>query len=79
MDHFLICENSRCRLVVDTLIEGKTPGNGRFVLEKCPECGSAWSANCPFSGRPLVVQWLNALPHCLCCNRRLAATAAAAA
>ena len=79
MDHFLICENAACRLVVDTLIEGKTPASGKFVLEKCPECGSAWSSTCPFSKRPLVVQWVNGLPRCLCCNRRLAPAAAAAA
>jgi hypothetical protein len=77
MDHFLICENPNCRFVVDTLIEGKTPANGSFVLHACPECGGKWSATCPYSGRALIVRWFQGLPHCLCCTRKLLANKAA--
>lgn len=79
MDHFLICKNPNCRFVMDILIGGKTPARQQFVLSSCPECGSAWSTSCPFSGSTLVVQWLRGLPHCLCCSQRLLAKAVKAA
>ena len=70
MHHFLICGNPRCRFVLDLPGSGKPLRRSRVVLSECPECGSGWSANCPFCIQPLSLAWRGQLPHCAHCHRR---------
>jgi hypothetical protein len=73
MQHFLICANPRCRFVLDLHISGKPLRRSRVLLSECPECGSGWSANCPFCAQPLNLAWHDQLPHCAHCRRRFLA------
>jgi hypothetical protein len=70
MQHFLICGNPSCRFVLDFPGFRKPLRRSRAVLSECPECGSGWSANCPFCVQPLSVAWRDQLPHCAHCQRR---------
>ena len=73
MPHFLICSNPSCRLVLDFRVPGEPPRRSRVPLNECPECGSGWSANCPFCIQPLSIAWHHELPHCAQCRRRFLA------
>jgi hypothetical protein len=76
MDHFLICENPKCRFVLD-LHEGRNVvSRSDILLSECPECGRPWSNHCPFCIQPLGVAWRGELPHCSNCRRKLQAEAA---
>jgi hypothetical protein len=68
MEHFLICGNPSCRFVLD-LQEVRKPLPG-LLLNECPECGSQWSATCPFCAQPLSIIWHGHRAHCAQCNRR---------
>ena len=78
MDPFLICANPRCRFVLDLQegLNGRVLARNEMFLNECPECGGAWSANCPFCVQRLAIEWRNELPHCLHCSRKLQAAAA---
>ena len=78
MDHYLICQNPKCRFVLDRLIDGK-PMDIPRLLKNCPACGSAWSSTCPFCSRTLSVTFDSGFPDSACCGHRLRAESAAAA
>ena len=72
-DRFLICENSRCRFVLDLFAEGKMLSRRSLHLSNCPECGATWSLQCPFCSHTLEVTWIEELPHCGRCLQKLQA------
>jgi len=76
MESFLICENSKCRMVFDLRENGRTLPRSKTIVNECPECGSQWSRTCPFCRKPLEVAWRGGLPHCLSCHQKLHAKAA---
>jgi hypothetical protein len=71
MENFLICENSKCRFVVDLREGGSVLSRSQIVLNECPECGQPWSTVCPFCSQALDVGLLGGLPHCSHCHRKL--------
>jgi hypothetical protein len=73
MRHFLICSNPSCRFVLDFQMSRNPLRRSRVPLSECPECGSGWSANCPFCIQPLSLAWHDHLPHCGHCHRRFLA------
>jgi predicted RNA-binding Zn-ribbon protein involved in translation (DUF1610 family) len=78
METFLICENPKCRFVLDLGEKGRVASRRRAVLNDCPECGHQWSRTCPFCSHPLGVAWPNELPSCSSCHQKLKAEAEAA-
>jgi hypothetical protein len=76
MKHFLMCENSQCRFVLDCGRNGSFRTLAKNGLPKCPECGGQWSAKCAFCSGSLTVAWIDGLPHCFSCHRKLRAEAA---
>jgi hypothetical protein len=79
MEHFLICANPCCRFVLDLQETARPLRRPAAFLNECPECGSQWSANCPFCVQPLRMVWRGHLPHCGHCHHKLHAEAKAAA
>jgi DNA-directed RNA polymerase subunit RPC12/RpoP len=73
MPRYLICNNPRCRFVLDLQISGKALRRSRVPLSECPECGSGWSTSCPFCAQPLNLAWHDQRPHCAHCSRRFLA------
>ena len=73
MTRYLICENAACYFVLEVSNQERQGIRRHPSLSACPECGSNFRPTCPFSGRPLLVQWLGGLPHCACCRRKLQA------
>jgi hypothetical protein len=73
---FLICENPSCHMVLDLRENGHVLPPAEIIVNKCPECGSGWSPQCPFCNKPLEVDLRSGLPHCFRCNRKLQAKAA---
>ena len=71
MESFLICENSKCRMVFDPRENGRALPRSKTIVNECPECGSPWSGTCPFCRKPLEVAWRGGLPHCLSCRQKL--------
>lgn len=78
MDHFLICDNPRCRFILDRRLNGKSLDGPQFILKKCPSCGGSWSSTCPSCGQALAVKLVDGLPHISCCQAKTHSTAAAA-
>jgi hypothetical protein len=76
MQSFLVCENSRCRMVLDLRENGRVMRRWELIIDECPECGGRWSSNCPFCGKSLEVVWRAELPHCSRCHQKLHAEAA---
>jgi hypothetical protein len=77
MENFLICGNPSCRFVLD-LQEVRTPLRSlQSLLSECPECGSQWSATCPFCAQSLSIIWHGHRAHCAQCHRRFHAPVAA--
>jgi hypothetical protein len=77
MVRFSICDNPKCRFILDNRI-GKTLGKAQLVLAKCPECGGSWSHSCPSCGQQLAVKIIGGLPYSVCCERKQHAKARAA-
>jgi transcription elongation factor Elf1 len=75
MSDFLVCSSSYCRFVID-LQEARKPLSGSF-LKQCPECGSSWSASCPFCAEPVSVTWRGHHALCAHCHRQFHTLAAA--
>lgn len=72
MEHYLICENSKCRFILDRHLNGTSLDGVLGLLPHCPECGSSWSAKCPFCSQPVAVELLaEGIPVLACCGRRL--------
>jgi len=78
MKHYLICENPKCRFVLDRRINGKSLDGAHLVLRKCPGCGGAWSSTCPACRQTLAIRMVGGLPHLVCCDRKPLAKARAA-
>jgi hypothetical protein len=78
MNHFLICENQRCRFILDRRVNGESLDGVRKILRQCPTCGSDWSSSCPFCDEALTINFVDRLPHTACCGRRLRVEAKAA-
>jgi hypothetical protein len=78
MDRFLICENSRCRFLLDRRINGRSQGAVQHILKKCPSCGSSWSLTCPSCGQALAVKSVQGQLHSVCCDSKNQPGAAAA-
>jgi transcription elongation factor Elf1 len=76
MESFLICENPRCRMVLDLRENGHVLPRSEIVVHECPECGSPWSSTCPFCTKPLEVDWPDGLPHCSDCRQKFQAEVA---
>jgi primosomal protein N' len=47
------------------------------LFHECPECGSQWSATCPFCAEPLRVMWRGHHAVCAYCHRQFHTPAAA--
>ncbi len=77
MERFLICGNPSCRLVLDLQEVRKPLRRSEWLLNDCPECGSQWSATCPFCMQPLSVMWRGHHALCARCQRQFHASAAA--
>lgn len=77
MERYLICENLKCRFVLDRRIDGKSL-DGAAILKKCPACGGAWSSTCPSCSQTLAIKLAGELPHTVCCDRKPNAKARAA-
>jgi hypothetical protein len=77
MEHFLICGNPACRFVLDLQEVRKPLRRSEWLLKECPECGSQWSATCPFCTEPLSVIWRGHHALCARCHRQFHAPAAA--
>jgi len=71
LEHFLICANSSCRLIVNLREGGQVLERSKLVIDECPECGNPWSSCCPFCDRPLEVVSRDNLSFCSHCNRPL--------
>lgn len=78
MDHYLICSNSKCRFILDRLINGKSMDGAHLVLKKCPACGGDWTSICPSCSLTLAVRLTGGVPHAACCERKAHAKARAA-
>jgi hypothetical protein len=77
MERFLICNNPRCRFVLDRHINGKSLDGAHLILKRCPACGGAWSTTCPSCAQALAVRMVDSLPHSVCCGRKPASARAA--
>ena len=77
MEYFLICSNACCRFLLDLQEVRKPLRRTETFLKECPECGSQWSATCPFCTQPLSIIWHGHRAHCAQCHRRFHAPAAA--
>ena len=71
MENLLICENPKCRFVIDFQECNGTLPRSAPVVPECPECGHNWSSRCPFCLQTLAILWRNNLPHCSNCVRVL--------
>jgi hypothetical protein len=70
MVHFLICENPKCRFILDRRLNGRSRGEPQLIVKKCPDCGAGWSATCPTCHQPLAVKFVGGAPHTVCCARK---------
>jgi hypothetical protein len=75
MESFLICENPRCRMVLDLRENGHVLPRSEIIVNECPECSSPWSSACPFCNKPLEVDWRDGRPSCSGCRQKLQAKA----
>ena len=78
MEHFLICENPKCRFILDRRIDGKSQDGAEVILKQCPACGRNWSSTCPSCSLTLAIKLVGGLPHTVCCDRKPSAKARAA-
>jgi hypothetical protein len=78
MTRFLICENPKCRFILDSHIDGHSVSGAQLIVKNCPVCGGGWSSTCPSCGQALAVKVLGGLPHTHCCERKPHAKARAA-
>lgn len=70
MDRYFICNNPRCRFVLDRRIDGRMSHDAHVVLKNCPACGGTWSSICPTCNCSLAVRMVGGLPHVACCDRK---------
>lgn len=78
MTRFLICDNSKCRFIMDLRVNGRILNGTQFIVKKCPDCGGSWSSTCPSCNRPLAVKVVAGRPHSVCCAQKTSASARAA-
>ncbi|HKW56194.1 MAG TPA: hypothetical protein VJN42_02465 [Candidatus Acidoferrum sp.] len=78
MARFFICDNPKCRFLMDRRVNGRTLNGTQFIVKKCPVCGGNWSTTCPSCGQPLAVKIAGGLPYAMCCERKPITRASAA-
>lgn len=78
MEHYSVCNNSKCRFLLDRRINGESEDGAQLLLKKCPSCGGDWSSTCPTCGSALSVRLVEGLPHIACCERKPLSKARAA-
>jgi hypothetical protein len=78
MERYVICENRKCRFILDSRVNGKSLDSARLLINKCPACGGSWSSTCPACRLPLAITLVGGLPHTVCCDRKPLAKARAA-
>jgi len=78
MEPYFICENPKCRFVLDRRINGQSLDGAHLILKECPACGGDWSSICPACGSALTVKLVAGLPRTVCCERKPQAKARAA-
>lgn len=78
MNRFLICDNPKCRFMLDRRLNGQSLDGVQSILKNCPSCGADWSSNCPSCGQALAVKLIDGLPHSSCCERKAHAKVRAA-
>jgi len=71
MQHFMVCENPKCRFILDRRLNGTSTDGVLRVLRKCPDCGHAWSSNCPFCSQSLEMKFVAGTPRTVCCGQPL--------
>jgi transcription elongation factor Elf1 len=76
MESFLICQNPKCRFLVDLRENGAVLPRSKLILRECPECGHLWSSHCPFCHRSLRIAWRKKLAHCSHCGKPMRSEAA---
>jgi hypothetical protein len=64
MEHFQVCSNSNCNLIVDLRLNGT--GVTLAVLPRCPVCGKSWSTKHPVARHKLGAL-AKRVPLCPCC------------
>jgi hypothetical protein len=79
MERFLVCDNSKCRFILDNRINGRGSDRSQFMLKHCPECGGNWSSSCPSCSREIALKFVGGLPHFTCCDGTAQAKAKARA
>jgi hypothetical protein len=67
MARFLICSNSKCHLVLDRYVNGRSLNGLSTSLPTCPSCGGSWSSTCPSCGHALAVRLDAERPRRICC------------
>jgi hypothetical protein len=70
MNHYLVCNNAKCRFVLDVRINGTRTGHAQFFPNSCPQCGKKWSSHRPLPFRALSAEGRDKLPYCSCCRRK---------
>ena len=67
----LICQNAKCRFLLDLREAGPAIRRSSLVVNGCPECGQPWSSRCPYCSQQLDVLWMDNRAHCAACNKPL--------
>ena len=70
MNQFLICENAKCRFLLDRRLNGRSMDGVRTIVKNCPDCGGGWSSTCPTCGQALAVKVTGGQAHPVCCEHR---------
>jgi hypothetical protein len=73
MEYYLICTNPKCRYIVNLREGAQTMDRSKLIIAECPECGSAWSSQCPSCTLPLKVAGLKLPLSCAHCGNPLKA------
>jgi hypothetical protein len=73
MNRVSICANPECRFILDLRLNGRSMDGVRSIVSVCPECGSAWSSDCPFCSQALALKFVAGVPQSECCGRKLRA------
>ena len=78
MDRYFICNNPKCRFLLDRRVAGKSALDAQIILKDCPACGGSWSSICPACNGTLAIKIVETLPHISCCDRKQSSKASAA-
>lgn len=78
MERFLVCNNRKCRFILDRRIDGRSQDAAELILKTCPACGGDWSSKCPSCSQAVAIRLIGGLPQYVCCDRKPSAAARAA-